>query len=73
MDDFYTYLVELPDGIDEAVMPCLGGYTIYLDSRLSPDKMEQAYNHAMEHIANNDFEKSDVNEIENERREPPCG
>lgn len=66
MDDIYTYLVELPDGIDEVVLPCLGGYTIYLDSRLSQDKMQQAYDHAVCHIENNDFEKSDVQEIEAE-------
>lgn len=66
MDDIYTYIVELPDGIDEVVLPCLGGYTIYLGSRLSQDKMQQAYDHAVYHIENHDFEKSDVQEIEAE-------
>lgn len=64
MDEIYIYLVELPDGIDEAVLPCVGGYTVYLDSRLCPAKMQQAYNHAMGHIENNDFEKHDVSQIE---------
>lgn len=69
MDNIFTYLVDLPDGVDEAVLPCLEGYTIYLDNRLSPEGREQAYNHALEHIINNDFEKFDVEKIENDRRE----
>ena len=66
MDDIYTYLVELPDGIDEAVLPCLGGYTVYIDPRLSHEQQEEAYKHAIWHILNNDFEKFDVQEIETE-------
>ena len=68
MDDVYTYYLELPEGIDEVVMPCLGGYTVYIDPRLSTTQQEEAYKHAMAHIVNNDFEKYDVAEIENERR-----
>ncbi len=66
MDNVYTYLVDLPDGIDEAVLPCLEGYTIYLDNSLSPSGLERAYYHALEHIANNDFDKTNVNKIEAE-------
>ena len=71
MDNVYVYYVQLPDGIDEAVLPCIDGYTIYIDSRQSKAEMEQAYNHAISHIINNDFEKFDVEQIETEadRRE----
>lgn len=71
MDNVYVYYVQLPDGIDEAVLPCIDGYTIYIDSRQSKAEMEQAYKHAISHIINNDFEKFDVEQIETEadRRE----
>lgn len=71
MDNVYVYYVQLPDGIDEAVLPCIDGYTIYIDSRQSKAEMEQAYKHAIGHIINNDFEKDDVGQIEDDadRRE----
>lgn len=71
MDNVYVYYVQLPDGIDEAVLPCIDGYTIYIDSRQSKAEMEQSYKHAISHIINNDFEKFDVEQIETEadRRE----
>lgn len=69
MDDIYTYLIPLPDGINEVVLPCLGGYTVYIDSRLSQEKQLRSYQHALGHIINHDFEKSDVQEIEKEAHE----
>lgn len=41
-----------------------GSYTILINSRLSYDSQLKAYKHAMRHINNNDFEKSDVQPIE---------
>lgn len=64
MDDIYTYLIPLPPGINEVVLPCLGGYTVYIDSRLSQEKQIRSYQHALGHIVNQDFEKTDVQEIE---------
>ena len=64
MDDIYTYLIPLPDGINEVVLPCLGGYTVYIDSRLTREKQVRSYQHALGHIVNQDFEKTDVQEIE---------
>ncbi len=46
------------------VCPCLSGYTIYIDDKLSPKGRRDAYRHALFHIMNRDFEKTDVNEIE---------
>lgn len=40
-----------------------GSYTILINSRLSYDSQLKAYEHAMRHINNNDFEKSDVQPI----------
>lgn len=41
-----------------------GSYTIFINSRLSSNQQLEAYNHAMEHIRNADFEKTDVQIIE---------
>lgn len=64
MDDVYVYLEPLPDGINEMITPCLGGYTIYLDPRQSFESMRVSYKHALSHIEHRDFEKEDVQEIE---------
>lgn len=66
MDSIFTYFVKLPDGIDEVVMPCLDGYTVYIDVNLSEQQQLKAYAHALHHIRNNDFEKPDVQDIEAE-------
>ena len=65
-EDVFVYLVKLPDGIDEVVMPCFGGYTVYIDPSLSYHQRIEAYNHALWHIRNHDFERPDVQEIETE-------
>ena len=63
-DDIYVYFEHLPDGINEVIRPCLGGYTIYLDPRQSFESMRDSYKHALSHIEQNDFEREDVQEIE---------
>lgn len=41
-----------------------GSYTILINARLSYDGQLKAYEHAIKHINNNDFEKDSVQEIE---------
>lgn len=64
MDDIYIYYAELPNGFYEAVMPCQTGYTVYIDPRQSEDGIRRSYDHALYHIQNHDFEKTDVQSIE---------
>ena len=66
MDDIFVYLISLPHGVKEVVMPCLGGYTIYINQALDPFAQQRAYNHALYHINNHDFEKHDIQAIETE-------
>lgn len=68
MYDYYVYRIELPNGIHEMVVPNSDddGFTIYIDSRLSDNQAEAAYQHALGHITNNDFSKMSVQEIEHE-------
>jgi len=63
-DSVYVYIIDLPDHINEMVTPCLDGFTIYLNARLSYHDRVRAYHHAMRHIDRNDFEKNNVQEIE---------
>ena len=64
MAEVYVYIVDLPDRVDEMVTPCIDGYTVYLNARLTYAGRVRAYHHAMRHIERNDFEGLDVQEIE---------
>lgn len=71
-DDIFVYLIPLPEGINEIVLPCFGGYTIYVDSRLDKEKQLRSYQHALSHIINNDFTKNNVQEIEHDAHGREC-
>jgi len=64
--DTYVYIVDLPCGIDEAVTPCIGGYTIYINAKLTMEEQCKALEHALYHIQNDDFSKDNVQQIEEE-------
>lgn len=66
MNDIYIYTTRLPANISEMVIPCDGGYSVYLDSTISECQRIRAFCHALSHIDNNDFEKADVQLIEHE-------
>ncbi len=56
-EDIFVYLVDFPRGINEAVTPCSGGYTVYLDKNLDYESQCRAYAHALKHIENGDLYK----------------
>lgn len=64
MDNVYTYFVTMPPNVHEYVAPCIDGYTVYIDEKLDADRRVQAYNHALGHIQNGDFNKVFADEIE---------
>ena len=64
IDSIYTYQIAMPDGVNEVVTPCFCGYTIYINQNLSYEQKQKAFNHALLHIKNNDFEKDNVQSIE---------
>lgn len=66
MADIFTYVVDLPSRITEAVTPCLDGYTVYINRNLDRKHQQKAFMHAIAHIINDDFEKYDVQQIESE-------
>lgn len=69
MDEVYTYLVDLPDGIDEMVTPCLDGYTGYIDKNLSWEQQKKEYDHIVAHLSKKHFEESNVQKAECEAHE----
>ena len=63
----FTYFVQLPEGVHEAVMACAEGYTIYIDENLSQNGRIKAFVHAMKHIDKGDFyQGGDVQKVEAE-------
>lgn len=64
MDEVYIYCIALPEGVNEMVVPCFGGYTIYISDRLDREHRVRAYHHALRHIKSGDFEKAGANRLE---------
>lgn len=64
MNDIFVYLVDIPGKVREIVMPCLDGYTVYIDEKLDRRAQQDAYRHALRHIKNADFEKEHATYIE---------
>ena len=63
-----VYFVDFPNTKGHE-MVCLNeddSYTILINSRLNHETALEAYNHAMRHIQNEDFQKTDVQDIEYE-------
>lgn len=63
MDEIYLYLIDIPGTVNEMVVPCYDGYTIYIDVSLSYEEKLDAYHHAMEHIRNDDFHSGDTADV----------
>lgn len=66
MPEIYHYVVPLPEGINESIMPCYDGYTIYTADRLTSEERKRAFNHALSHIYRKDWDKKSVQMIESQ-------
>lgn len=67
MNEIYVYQARLPKNIKEAVLPCVGGFTIYLNENLSEKQKKEAYDHALKHIELGHFDitcDKDVQQME---------
>ena len=63
--DIFVHIMNLPGSAEEAVTENEDGtYSIFIDAQLSPEGRRQAYDHALRHINNFDFEKENVQIIE---------
>ena len=63
-----THLLDLPESVSEMVTVNEdGSVSIFLNARHSHEKQIESYEHAMDHIKNNDFDSDlSVQEIESQ-------
>ena len=47
---------DLPLKLHEYVTPCADGYTVYINAKLDHEHQLRAYNHALKHINDGDFD-----------------
>lgn len=65
--DVNTFLVNFPSpGKEMVVQNEDGSYTVLINAKLSQDGRIKAYEHALNHINNGDFDKTDVQSIESQ-------
>ena len=69
MVDVFVYGIDIPGKVNETVVPCIDGYTVYIDRNLPQNRRISALAHAVWHILRGDFEKPDAGEIEEECHE----
>lgn len=63
--DYQVHFVKLGNNVKEAVTKNEDdSYTIFIESRLCKEEQNNVFLHAIKHILENDFEKTDVNVIE---------
>ena len=64
--DVNVFLKDFPNTKDKEVVTenADGTYSVFINSRMAHNQQLLAYQHAIEHIKNGDFQKSDVQQIE---------
>lgn len=63
--DYQVHFIKLGNNVKEAVTRNEDdSYTIFIDNRLCKEEQNNAFLHAIKHILQNDFDKTDVNLIE---------
>ena len=65
MEDINRQLLDMDTKIPEHLIKNNDdSYTVFLNARLSQESRLKSYYHALQHIAEHDFEKENVQEIE---------
>lgn len=62
--DYTIHVIDLNNVHEAVTMNEDGSYSIFINSRLTAERQRYEALHALFHILKNDFEKSDVQEIE---------
>ena len=60
----YVYLVDMPPQTHEMVTPCADGYTVYINAALDDKHRIEAYEHALRHIENGDFDMDNIADVQ---------
>lgn len=65
-EDIFVEIVDLKDSTAEEVVVKNddGSYTVFINARIAYERQQEALEHAMRHIDNNDFSKEDIQQIE---------
>lgn len=64
-DELGVHCIDMPTCVEEQVVFNEdGSYSIFINARLNWERQMLAYQHAIAHIMNSDFEKADADEIE---------
>lgn len=64
-EDIGVYLMDMDTGIDEQIIyNSDGSFTIFINSRFNCERQMKAYQHAIKHIMEKDYEKSSADDIE---------
>ena len=64
-EDLGIHCIDMPTSVEEQVVFNEdGSYSIFINARLNHERQMLAYQHAVAHIMDGDFEKADADEIE---------
>ena len=70
MINFNIILIDLDTMVGETICKNADdSYTIFLNARWSSEMQRKCFEHALDHVRHNDWEKEDVNQIEKERHD----
>ena len=70
METINVILIDLDTMVGETICKNADdSFTIFINSRWSNEMQRRCFCHALDHIRNNDWEKSDANSIEGERHD----
>lgn len=64
MVDVFVYCTKMPHGVHEMVVPCMDGYTVYIDADMTRNQQQRELLHALRHIDRHDHDGGDVQQIE---------
>jgi len=67
-EDVFVELIDFKNSASREMLTLNddGSYTIFVNARLTTEGQASAVDHARKHITNDDFQKSDIQEIEYE-------
>lgn len=64
----FIYFIDLPPHVHEMIVPCIEGFTVYLDIKDDDAHRQKSLIHALQHIERNDFNQNSVERIEADSR-----
>lgn len=64
-DDIFVYIRDdIPASVGELISPCPDGYTVLISSKLDDAHRQRAYEHALKHIQDGDFDIDNLKTVQ---------